>query len=367
MKNSRRLCVILGTRPEIIKMAPVIRCLEKNHVPYFMIHTAQHYSYQMDRIFFDSLKLPRPHVHFGSAPAVGGGHAAQTGRMLVQMEKVLLKERPRAVFVQGDTNTVLAGALTASKIPGIKIAHIEAGLRSYDRSMPEEVNRIMTDHISDFLFPPTPAAKKILIREGVSPKKIFMTGNTIVDAVRQNIKLTRGVLAKSKILPAGVEKYFLLTLHRQENVDSAETLARILEGLKRVIARYHVPILFPVHPRTEKRLKAFGLKLPNGVLAVPPVGFLEFLALEKGASLLLTDSGGVQEEGCILGVPCVTLRTSTERPETIAVGANLLAGHDPVKILACTDRMLRRKKTWKNPFGDGKSAERMVRIVQRAS
>lgn len=352
------IAVIFGTRPEIIKLSSIIRHLHKRRLPYFMVHTGQHYSFEMDRVFFRDLELPEPQVQLMGKSK--GSQAEHTGRMMADIERVLLDRRPSAVLVQGDTNSVLSGALAASKLPGIRIGHVEAGLRSNDRTMPEEINRIVTDHLSDWLFAPTRQTASLLRREGVSASKIHVTGNTIVDAVLQNLEL-----AKRKVATLYKDPYFLMTLHRQENVDFKDRLAGILEGVGRTADRFKRAVVFPMHPRTASKIKAFGLKLPGRVRVIEPVGFLEFLRLEGGAELLLSDSGGVQEEGCILGVPCVTLRTSTERPETVSVGANVIAGREPSGILRAAEKMLSSRKRWKNPFGDGRSGERILEVVWR--
>ena len=285
------------------------------------------------------------------------------------IEKILLKEKPEIVLVQGDTNTVLAGTLAASKCyvregssAPIDVGHIEAGLRSFDRSMPEEVNRIVADHLSTWLFAPTEIARGHLLTEGIPDSKIAVTGNTIVDAVHENLSLSKrrsDTIGKLGLEPDG---YFLVTLHRQENVDNRERLKGILDSLTKIHKKTGMPLVFPVHPRTEKMIESFGLKL-KGFQLIKPLGFLEFLQLESHARLALTDSGGVQEETCILNVPCVTLRDSTERPETVGVGANIVAGIAPAAILDATDRMLAQPRSWKNPFGDGKAGDRIVEIV----
>jgi UDP-N-acetylglucosamine 2-epimerase (non-hydrolysing) len=356
-----KVAIILGTRPEIIKMAPLIKLYQKNQTDFFLLHTGQHYTYQMDKVFFDQLNLPQPEYNID----VGSdSHGKQTGEMLIGIEKVLLKEKPDVVLVEGDTNSVLAGGLTATKL-GIKVGHVEAGLRSYDRTMPEEINRLLTDHISDFLFAPTPKARKILLGEGIDKRKVFVTGNTIVDSVFQNLELAKkgkDVISELKLKP---KEYFLVTLHRQENVDNPSRLDSILRGLSMVAQRYKLPILYPIHPRSKKMIKEFRLT-PKDLTIIEPVDFLGFLQLESNARLILTDSGGVQEEACILGVPCVTIRDNTERPETLEVGANVLAGAKSERILECVNFMLKKKKKWTNPFGDGKAAERIVKIIMEA-
>ncbi len=367
VKQGVKIGVVLGTRPEIIKCSALLRLLENNRSDYFLLHTGQHYSYEMDKLLFEELMLPEPKYKLAVHQAPSQGHGEHLGRTLSELERIFIHEKPDTVLVQGDTNTVLAGALVAAKTAGIriKVGHIEAGLRSYDREMPEEINRIIADHISDYLFAPTAASKVILRKEGISPKKIHVTGNTIVDAVWGNLEIAK----KNKPhLPYGIknsEPFFLMTLHRQENVDQKERLASILEGLHQVYRHFKVPIIFPAHPRTVKMMKSFGMSLPEGVREHAPAGFLDFLRLEAEAQLLLSDSGGVQEEGCILKVPCVTLRTTTERPETLTTGGNVLAGYKPANILAAAKRMMRVKKTWKNPFGDGHASERILRIVEK--
>jgi len=354
-----KVAIVLGTRPEIIKMSPVMRELEKKCSDFFVLHTGQHYSYNLDRVFFEQLELPQPkyNLQVGS-----GSHGEETGKMLIGIEKVLLEERPDLVLVEGDTNSVLAGALAAVKLH-IRVGHVEAGLRSYDRQMPEEVNRILADHCSDYLFAPTPKAKQILLGEGVPEEKIFITGNTIVDAVYQNLHIARQKANALDTLHLTPKKYFLVTLHRQENVDNRSRFASILEGLARIADELDVPVVYPIHPRSRKMMNHFALS-PHNVTLIEPVDFLSFLQLESSAQLILTDSGGVQEEACILGVPCVTLRDNTERPETIEVGSNVLAGASSDNILNCARSMLTKQGGWPNPFGDGTAAKRIVEAIE---
>jgi UDP-N-acetylglucosamine 2-epimerase (non-hydrolysing) len=315
-----KVSIILGTRPEIIKMLPIIKELEEQHLDYFILHTGQHYSYNMDKVFFEQLNLPGPKYNL----QVGSGtHGEMTGKMLIGIEKVLQKERPDIVLVEGDTNSVLAGALAACKLM-IKVGHVEAGYRSYDREMPEEINRLLTDHISDYLFAPTIRAKENLLKEGIDEGKIFVTGNTIVDAVIQTEVLINNGLQLGLRLD---NDYFITTLHRQENVDREERLRKIMEGLELVAKEFKTSIIFPIHPRTKKRIVQFGIKVDESIIKlIEPLDYFKFLKLLSNAKLVLTDSGGVQEEACILKVPCITLRYNTERPETLDVGSNLLAG-----------------------------------------
>jgi len=353
-----KIAIILGTRPEIIKMSPIVRELEKRNIAYFILHTGQHYSYNMDRIFFEQLRLPEPkyNLEVGS-----GSHAEQTGKMMIGIEQVLMKEEPDIVLVQGDTNTVLAGALAAVKLM-IKIGHVEAGLRSFNREMPEEINRLLTDHISDYLFAPTKNAKQNLLNEGIDQHKIYVTGNTIVDAINQNLQLAKN----SKILDLlnlNRREYFLLTLHRQENVDKEYRLKKIIKGVTLLAREFDIPIIYPIHPRSRKRLEQFNIKIDKKIKLIEPLDYFSFLNLESNAKLILTDSGGVQEEACILKVPCVTLRYSTERPETIKVGANILAGSEPSSILEKVKIMLKKPRNWPNPFGDGTASIKIINIL----
>lgn len=351
-----KIAVVLGTRPEIIKMAPIIRELEVRKEEYFILHTGQHYSYNLDRVFFEQLRLSQAkyNLEVGS-----GSHAEQTARILIGVEKVLQQESPDMVLVEGDTNSVLAGALAAVKLH-IRVGHVEAGLRSYDRSMPEEINRTVVDHCSDLLFAPTEKAKAILLGEGID-EGVFVTGNTIVDAVFQNLEIAKeSANPISTLKPGG---YFLATIHRQENVDDHNRFASILRGLDLLASQFGLPVVYPVHPRSRKMMATFGLQTENLTL-IEPVDFLDFLRLESNARLILTDSGGVQEEACILSVPCVTLRDNTERPETIEVGSNILAGAVPDNIVRCVKLMLSRENNWQNPFGDGKAGKRIVDILE---
>jgi UDP-N-acetylglucosamine 2-epimerase (non-hydrolysing) len=334
-------------------MSPIIRECEKGY-DFFIIHSGQHYSYNMDDIFFEQLELTRPKINL----QVGSGtHGEQTGKMLIKIENVLKEEKPDLVLVQGDTNTALAGALAASKMH-IKVGHIEAGMRSFDRLMPEEINRILIDHISDLLFAPNDNSKRNIQMEGLPDNKIFVCGNTITEAVFQNLKI-----AEKKIISKfNSKRYFLATIHRQENTDNPKKLNSILKGLGLIYNEYKLPIIFPIHPRTKKNIENFCLSLPNGIELIEPIGYLEFLEIEKNAKLILTDSGGVQEEACILGVPCVTLRDTTEWVETLEVEANILAGQSPEAILSCTRSML-EAENWRNPFGDGNSSKRILDII----
>jgi len=354
-----KICITLGTRPEIVKMSPVIRECEQEGLYYFILHTGQHYSYNMDKVFFEQLELPdaKYNLDVGS-----GSPGEQTGKMLIGIEKILQKEKPDVVLVEGDTNTVLAGALATAKLH-IKVGHVEAGLRSYDKTMPEEINRVLTDHCSDYLFAPTEKSKKNLLAEGIDEKKIFVTGNTIVDAIYQNMEISEENVNSLEDFELERKQYFLITTHRQENVDVKIRFEGILKGLELLANEFGLPVVYPIHPRARKTMNHFELNA-RGIEFIEPLDYPSFLQLEANAKLVLTDSGGVQEETCILGVPCVTLRDNTERPETLEVGSNVLAGTNPERILEGVRFMLKEDRRWENPFGDGKAGERIVEILE---
>ncbi len=355
---------VFGTRPEIIKLAPVIRAFERRGIEPLIVHTGQHYDYEMSKIFLEELELHKIDYHL----EVGSGtQAYQTGMAMIKIEEVLMKEKPDVTLVQGDTNTVLAGALASVKLK-IPVAHVEAGLRSFDRTMPEEINRILADHASEVLFAPTEEAKKNLEKEGIV-EGVYVVGNTIVDAVLQNSEIAE---RKSRILETlGLKskEYAVLTAHRAENTDSEENLKKLVE----IIGSLPIVVVYPVHPRTEKRLKALGLweklEAKEHVILTKPLGYLDFLKLQKNARFVLTDSGGIQEESIILNVPCLTLRYNTERPETIKAGGNVLVGLEKNRVLYYVNKLLNDEEFYsrmanaKNPFGDGKAGERIAEIL----
>lgn len=343
-------------------MAPVLHALEKRASDRTLIHSRQHYSPSLDSVFFQELRLPQPDYSL-EIGMEQGGHSRQIGGILIRIEPVLEEERPDVVLVQGDTNTVAAAALAASKL-GIPVGHVEAGLRSYDRTMPEETNRIVTDHLSDFLFAVTPLQREILLKEGIAREKIHVVGNTVTDALMRHLHLARRslILDNLKLDPGG---YFLFTAHRSANVDYRTPLEEVAALLSALQKEFGLPILWPIHPRALKCLKQFGIHLPPGVIVCDPLGYLDFVRLEAEAKLIVTDSGGVQEEACILGVPCITIRENTERPETIEVGANVLVGRDPQKLIQAAERFCSTPREWQNPFGDGTTAEKILDIVNR--
>lgn len=350
-----KIAIILGTRPEIIKMSPIIRACKKRGLDYFVCHTGQHYDFEMDGQFFEELELEKPRYNLGAGKKE---YRKQIGFMIKGISEILEKERPDTVLVQGDTNSVLAGALAAGK-KGIKVGHHEAGLRSHDLKMIEEINRIITDHISDRLFAPTKQALANLKEEGIAESSVFLTGNTIVDAVLQNLKLAKRKSTVLEKLGLSEGNYILATAHRAENVDEKERLAGIIDGLNEVGEHLNLPVIYPMHPRTVENLKKFGLS-SKSIKTIPPLGYLDFLCLESGARLIVTDSGGLQEEASILKIPCVTVRDNTERPETIEVKINILAGTEPKKILESAKTIIQAEKKWPDLYGDGQAAEKIL-------
>lgn len=354
-----KIAIILGTRPEIIKMAPLIRLLKEKQKDFFIIHSNQHYSENMDKIFFQELALPMPDYNLGIGSSE---HGNQTGRMLVTIEEILLKEHPDIVLSQGDTNTVLAGILAASK-QNIKTGHVEAGLRSYDRRMPEEKNRMICDVLSDYLFAPTPVQEKILQQEGIPSNRIHVVGNTIVDAVyhHKTIAEKRSIILKNFNLSD--KEYVLVTAHRSLNVDSKASLENLVHMIESIPKITQKPVIYPIHPRTKSKLEEYQLTIKD-VTLIDPLGYLDFLQLEQHAHLIVTDSGGVQEESCILQVPCITIRESTERPETIPIGANILVGLNIEKFKNAVTLHQQNNRNWTNPFGDGHTAEKILEVIE---
>lgn len=362
-----KIAIVIGTRPEIIKMAPVIDEIIKRDLDFTLIHTGQHYDHEMSDQFFMDLELPTPDYNIGVG---SGSHGEQTADMMKGIEEVFIKEKPDIVMVQGDTNAVLAGAIVASKLH-IPVGHVEAGLRSFDKTMPEEINRMVADVCSQLYYVPTEESAVNLIKEGINPKKVIITGNTVVDACLRNLKIAG---SKSDILSQfeGHDKILTLTMHRAENVDNLERLIQITDAL---IELDELTIVFPVHPRTLKNLEKFGLhsKLleKDHIKLIKPVGYLDFLLLLSNSDMIMTDSGGLQEEAITLDVPCMTLRYNTERPETVTAGGNILVGSDKEKIvdtarLIMNDPITREKmKKAVNPYGDGRASERIIDITLR--
>lgn len=346
--------VVAGTRPEIIKLSPVIRVFQARGIEFIFLATGQHYDLKLFGNFLSALELPQPHYNL----EVGSGtQAYQTSRVLEKLEDVILGEGPGFVLAQGDTNAVLSAALASTKLH-TPFVHLEAGLRSFDFTMPEEVNRVLADRLGSVLFAPTERSGLNLLREGIHRDRVFVTGNTIVDATRQNLRL-----AEEKADIGLPESYCLLTLHRAENVDSRKRLGNILE----VLGNVEEEIIFAAHPRTVKRMEEFGLAMPGNVKTVEPLGYMDFLYALNHSRAVFTDSGGVQEEALVLGVPCVTLRTSTERPETIQAQGNILAGVSKTGIEASVNRALSGGVGFRdgNLLGDGRAGVRVAETLEK--
>lgn len=352
------LTTVVGARPNFMKAAPIHRAFERRGVPHQLVHTGQHYDATMSKVFFEELGLPEPARYLGVG---SGSHAQQTGALLSALEACFLEARPRLVIVVGDVNSTAAGALVASKL-GIPVAHVEAGLRSRDWTMPEEVNRAVTDVLADLLLTPSPDADENLRFEGRNPERIVRVGNVMIDTLLEHLPRAE---ARDPWAVAGLsrpDRYGVVTLHRPSNVDDPEVLRGIWAVLRDVSA--NLPLVFPVHPRTRGRL--VDLEPAPGLHVVEPLGYLDFLALTKNAELILTDSGGLQEESTVLGVPCVTLRENTERPITITQGTNRLAGTDPDVIRAQVDAALERGRVpGTAPEGwDGQAADRIADAIE---
>jgi len=346
-----RIVNVVGARPNFMKMAPLMMEYRKHPDRFdpLLVHTGQHYDTNMSKLFFEQLHLPEPDVYLGIG---SGSHAEQTARVMVEMEQHLLATRPDLVVVVGDVNSTLAATLVAAKLC-IPVAHVEAGLRSGDRTMPEEINRLVTDALADYCFTTSADADENLRREGVPDSKIFLVGNVMIDTLLR----LKDEAMKSPIRPAG--PYGFVTLHRPSNVDSREKLAEILSALDAL----ELPLIFPVHPRTRARMKEFGLT--TKMKMIEPVGYLDALCLLAGATIVLTDSGGVQEETTVLGVPCLTLRENTERPITVTEGTNTLVGTRKETILAEARNVLagRGKKGRVPRLWDGNAAQRIVQVL----
>lgn len=401
-KQFRKWILVAAARPNFMKIAPLLRAIyayneiNDNNIFPILVHTGQHYDSNMSESFFYDLNLQKPDIHLGIG---SGSHGEQTGKILIDFEKVLLKEKPDLVIVVGDVNSTLACSLAAVKLH-IRVAHVESGLRSFDRTMPEEINRIVTDSISDYLFTPSPDGDENLLREGIPKERIYLVGDIMVDSLLFNLETAKKTDIHNRLslrvnkdfsfsesglgTLAPVIPYALLTLHRPSNVDNKDAFSQIIQGLLEVSREF--PILFPVHPRTKKQISAFGLesafqfysspkikatdyyeddRLKKKIHSFEPLGYLDFLNLMAHAKLVLTDSGGIQEETTVLNIPCITLRDTTERPVTITLGTNVLVHNDPEKIIEEVTKLLDGdKRNSKCPdIWDGHTAERIVNIL----
>lgn len=368
-----KIANVVGARPNFMKIAPLMREMRKHgDIDALLIHTGQHYDVAMAGRFFEDLRIPLPDV---SLDVGSGSHAAQTAEVMKRLEPVLVRERPDVVVVVGDVNSTLAAALTAAKLL-IPVAHVEAGLRSFDRTMPEEINRIVTDAVSDFLFVTEESGRRNLLNEGVSESKVFFVGNVMIDSLEASRRLWKGSTIRDTLGLEGCE-YGVMTLHRPSNVDDLDKLESLMQAIARIGKR--LPVVFPVHPRTQKavqELRERGLPLEfvagrvngPGVYCMEPLGYLDFMALVAGARLVLTDSGGIQEETTALGIACLTLRENTERPVTVSHGTNRLVGTTPTKIVEQALAVLEvpiGRTTVPPPLWDGRASERIVEILRK--
>lgn len=388
-----KIIKIVGARPNFMKIAPILKIVKafnrksqtegnrEHNIDILLVHTGQHYDYKMSQIFFEDLEIPEPDIYLG----VGSGtHGEQTGKVIIEFEKILFAEKPDLVIVVGDVNSTLACALAAAKID-IPVAHVEAGLRSFDRTMPEEINRIVADHLSTYLFTPSPDADENLTREGIQTNRIYRVGNVMADsllankekALRSRILKTLGITEdhNQELNASGNRPYGLLTLHRPSNVDDYDSFMKIVKGLQ--VVSEELPIIFPIHPRTKKQIEAFGLqnifqfvntsqKTGNsGLYCTAPMGYLDFMRLMMSATFVMTDSGGIQEETTLLGIPCLTLRNTTERPITISDGTNTIVGNDTDRIIEEAYKILKgnSKKGVIPDLWDGKAAQRIVNLL----
>ncbi len=360
---------IVGARPNFMKVAPVLNALKKRDgVAQALVHTGQHYDVNMSDVFFQQLGLPAPDVNL----AVGSGsHAKQTAEIMIRLEPVVAERQPDIVLVYGDVNSTVATALVCAKL-GVPIGHVEAGLRSFDRTMPEEINRLVTDQLADLLFTPSEDGDENLRREGIPAEKIFRVGNVMIDSLVRLLPLARKTLAQTTV-PTTVpttktdglpERYALVTLHRPANVDDSVTLKGILESLLEV--NRDLAVVFPAHPRTRKRIANFGLNAGQ-LFVLDPLPYVDFLGLQSRATVVITDSGGIQEETTYLGVPCLTVRENTERPITVSLGTNVLVGRDPQKLRMELSRVLsgKAKRGAVPPLWDGHAGDRIADILVR--
>ncbi len=358
-----KIFLIAGARPNFMKIAPIARALDKNgEVKYKIVHTGQHYDRNMSDIFFEELGIRQPDYNLGAG---GGTHARQTAKIMTEFENICESDRPDLIIVVGDVNSTLACSIVAKKMQ-IKVAHVEAGLRSFDLTMPEEINRMVTDSISDLFFITEEQGMANLIKEGKSTDKLHFVGHVMIDNLFYQLeklkKMDTGRFASDEFKQMN-SKYGVVTLHRPSNVDNKETLERIIETLSRISDTF--PLIFPIHPRTRKNMESFHIKPGNNIKLTEPLSYMEFLNLWKDAKLVLTDSGGLQEETTALGIPCLTIRENTERPITVIQGTNELTGTSGEKILHAFDKIIADE--WKKghcpKFWDGHAADRIMRII----
>lgn len=358
-----RIMNVVGARPNFMKIAPIVRAMKKySNLQNILVHTGQHYDERMSKLFFDDLQMPKPDVYLNVGSA---SHAVQTAKIMVEFEKVLLKEKPDLVVVVGDVNSTVACSLVAVKM-GIKVAHVEAGLRSFDRSMPEEINRLLTDAISDFLFVTEQSGLDNLKKEGIPAEKVHFVGHVMIDSLIHFAEKAKESTIRNELNPDH-QDYALVTLHRPSNVDSKENFVNLLNAFEDI--EKQIKIVFPIHPRSRKMIDTFGLQDKvagmKNLQILEPLGYLDFMNLMHNAKFLLTDSGGIQEETTFLGIPCITMRENTERPITVDVGTNILVGSDTELIKKEAKNILdgKAKKGQIPKLWDGKAAERIVKIL----
>lgn len=361
-----KIMVVAGARPNFMKIGPLMKELRQypDQFESVLLHTGQHYDYQMSEVFFQELGIPKPDIFLG---VKAGSHAVQTAEIMVEFEKVALEHKPDLLVVVGDVTSTIACTLVASKL-GIKVAHVEAGLRSFDRSMPEEINRLVTDALSDFLFVSEESGLENLKKEGVPDKKVFYAGNIMIDTLVANLpKVDKSGIIEKHVLKKG--GYAVATVHRPSNVDSKEALAEIVDIFSMITQK--MPLVYPIHPRTRKNLENFGLMDKFGhmrnLVLTEPLGYIDFVKLVKESKFVLTDSGGIQEETTVLRVPCITMRENTERPSTIEEGTNELVGRSRRKIEILVNKIV--KNQWKKgkipKHWDGKTAQRIVQVLKK--
>jgi len=357
---------VVGARPNFMKVAPIVAAMKARPEKFrpLVVHTGQHYDADMSDSFFRDLQLPQPDTHLGVG---SGSHAVQTAAVMERFEPVVLHEKPDWVLVVGDVNSTIACALVCVKL-GVKVGHVEAGLRSRDRTMPEEINRVLTDQISDLLFTPSRDADANLRAEGIPEERIRFVGNVMIDSLHQNLERARQSSVRADLGVSDLD-YAVMTLHRPSNVDVPDTFARILTALETITER--LPVVFPVHPRTRKTIATLGLSERVGAMknlrVVDPLGYLDFLALYSAARLVLTDSGGIQEETTALGIPCLTLRENTERPITVELGTNVVVGTDTGRIVNAASTALNgagQKSVKQLPLWDGHTSERILDVLE---
>jgi UDP-N-acetylglucosamine 2-epimerase (non-hydrolysing) len=351
---SMKVMTIFGTRPEIIRLSIIFRLLDRdfNHI---MVNTNQNYTYELNEVFFNNLSIRKPDYNLNIKT---GEYGVEVADIILKSNEIIKKEKPEVLLILGDTNSGLS-AIPAAR-HRVKIAHLEAGMRSYDNRMPEESNRVLIDHLSTILLPYTTYSRENLIRENIHPSKIFVVGNPIVDVIEHN----RETIERSSILKKlnlEEQNYFLVTAHRSENVDDEATLKDIFTALGQIFQKYKKRVIFPIHPRTSSKIK---FKVPEGVELIDPLGYFDFALLEKKAFCLISDSGTTQEEALYFGVPCVTIRKTTERPETVEAGSNIVAGLGPTNIVVAVDILTRSKKTWQYTLGDGNTSSKVINILQ---